>query len=82
MSDGNTTTSVAEQIQQRLLVVDLTPKNVKQVQVLNSVVFPVSYPKRVYDECMSTGTERRLLFFFFFFPCFRAQRVFLRARTN
>eukprot|EP01135_Chromosphaera_perkinsii_P008133 Nk52_evm1s1133 gene=Nk52_evmTU1s1133 len=42
---------------------DITPHNIKQLKLLNSVVFPVSYNEKFYKEVLTMGEFAKLAYY-------------------
>eukprot|EP00051_Salpingoeca_urceolata_P027776 m.483237 g.483237 ORF g.483237 m.483237 type:complete len:174 (-) comp22838_c0_seq1:43-564(-) len=47
----------------RMELGELTPHNVKQLRLLNSVVFPVSYNDKFYKDVLNVGEYAKLAYF-------------------
>lgn len=42
---------------------DVTPHNIKQLKLLNQVVFPVSYNEKFYKDVLEAGELAKLAFY-------------------
>lgn len=42
---------------------DVTPHNIKQLKLLNQVVFPVSYNEKFYKDVLEAGELAKLVYY-------------------
>eukprot|EP00053_Salpingoeca_punica_P005588 m.55441 g.55441 ORF g.55441 m.55441 type:complete len:165 (+) comp13313_c0_seq1:117-611(+) len=47
----------------RMELSDLSPHNLRQLKLLNSVLFPVPYTEKFYNDCVASGDLCKLVYF-------------------